>query len=173
MCGPWEPAFDSKGNMVIGFNPYLSVRFPMIYHLPLQNPLPVEALGDLYSWPVVVRFDQFDNLYVIDSNRSRILIYKRSNVPLFSVSGGIKTPDGKDVSNVVINPIGYASEGKTDISGQYTITNLVIGKYTLVPNKTGCTFIPASLQVEVTQDQTEQNFIAVCNHEIYLPIIRR
>lgn len=48
----------------------------MVYQDPLNNPLPVAALGDYQSMPLSARFDQFDNLYVIDHNRSRILIYR-------------------------------------------------------------------------------------------------
>jgi sugar lactone lactonase YvrE len=75
MCAPWEVAFDSAGHAVIGFNGYLGSRFPMIYTDLLNNPLPIAALGDLYSMPRSARFDQFGNLYVLDHNRSRVLIY--------------------------------------------------------------------------------------------------
>ncbi|MCX6025565.1 MAG: NHL repeat-containing protein [Chloroflexi bacterium] len=76
MCGPWEPAFDTLELMVIGFNGYLGPRFPMIYQNPLTNPYPITALGDFHSMPLSARFDQLGNLYVIDHNRSRILIYR-------------------------------------------------------------------------------------------------
>jgi sugar lactone lactonase YvrE len=77
LCAPFEPAFDSQGRMVIGFNAYLGPRFPMVYQNPLTNPLPIAVLADFHSMPVSARFDQFDNLYVIDHNRNRILIYRR------------------------------------------------------------------------------------------------
>lgn len=76
LCGPFEPAFDSQGHMAIGFNSYIGPRFPVIYKDIYVNPLPIGVLGDLHSWPVAMRFDEYDNLYVVDSNRSRILIYK-------------------------------------------------------------------------------------------------
>ena len=76
MCGPWEPAFDSQGRMVVGFNSYLGPRFPMVYHDPLVNRYPVGALGDLFSQPLSARFDSLDNLYVLDHNRNRILVYR-------------------------------------------------------------------------------------------------
>jgi len=62
--------------MVIGFNGYLGPRFPMVYQNPLTNPYPIAALGDFHSMPLSARFDQLGNLYVIDHNRSRILIYR-------------------------------------------------------------------------------------------------
>lgn len=75
MCGPWEPAFDSKDGMIIGFNGYLGPRFPQVYENPLINPLPTSELCDFHSQPVSTRFDQFDNLYVLDGTRHRISIY--------------------------------------------------------------------------------------------------
>lgn|GEM_PF-3447017 len=81
ICGPWETAFDSQGRMVIGFNGYLGPRFPMVYQNPLENPFPVAAIADYHSMPTTLRFDQFDNLYILDGNRSRILIYHSQVVP--------------------------------------------------------------------------------------------
>jgi sugar lactone lactonase YvrE len=74
MCGPWEPAFDLTNQMVIGFNGYLGPPFPQVYQDPLTNPFPSNALGDYYSHPISARFDQFDNLYVVDGTRNRVLI---------------------------------------------------------------------------------------------------
>ncbi|HPH97166.1 MAG TPA: NHL repeat-containing protein [Anaerolineaceae bacterium] len=81
LCGPWEPAFDSQGRMVLGFNSYLGPRFPMIYQDPLTSPLPVAAIGDIHSQPVTMRFDRYNNLYLVDHNRGRILIYR--NHPIY------------------------------------------------------------------------------------------
>jgi hypothetical protein len=83
MCGSWEPAFGPDGLMVVGFNAYLGPRFPLIYKDPLTNPYPVGALGDFHSMSLSARFDDLGNLYVIDHNRSRVLIYK--NRVTFSV----------------------------------------------------------------------------------------
>ena len=81
MCGPWEPAFDTRGRMVIGFNAYIGPRFPLVYQDPLTNPLPIAALGDFHSMPLSARFDSLDNLYILDHNRSRILIYRHHEAP--------------------------------------------------------------------------------------------
>jgi hypothetical protein len=76
LCGPFEPSFDLHNRMVIGFNAYVGgPRFPLIYQHILTNPLPILALGDLHSMPTSNRFDAKGNLYVLDHNRSRILIY--------------------------------------------------------------------------------------------------
>lgn len=75
MCGPWEPGFNSRNEMVIGFNAYLGPNFPQVYHDPLTNSLPSTSLNDFYSQAYSVRFDQFDTLYVLDHTRNRVLIY--------------------------------------------------------------------------------------------------
>jgi sugar lactone lactonase YvrE len=75
ICGPWEPAFDSQRRMVLGFNGYLGSRFLNIYDDILNNPIPQSVLSDFYSHPMSVRFDQLDNLYVLDHTRNRVLIY--------------------------------------------------------------------------------------------------
>ncbi|CAG0927137.1 hypothetical protein TFLX_00379 [Thermoflexales bacterium] len=76
LCGPFEPSFDQNNRMVIGFNQYVGgPRFPLIYQNILTNPLPIMALGDLHSMPTSNRFDVEGNLYILDHNRNRILIY--------------------------------------------------------------------------------------------------
>jgi hypothetical protein len=78
ICGPWEVAFDSFGRAVIGFNGYTGSRFPLVFQNILENPKPVAVLGDFYSDPLSLRFDSQNNLYILDINRSRILIYHGS-----------------------------------------------------------------------------------------------
>jgi len=149
MCGPWEPAFDSQGYMVIGFNGYLGPRFPMVYQNSLTNPFPVAALADFHSMPLSARFDQFDNLYILDHNRSRILIYRNREVPTYIVTGTIRAETGEPIAGVIVETVGYASSGLSDASGVYTLTGLVTGTYTLVPNSSYFTFSPVSRTIDV------------------------
>jgi sugar lactone lactonase YvrE len=74
MCAPWEPTFNSQGQMVIGFNSYFGTRFPYVYGNPLADS-PTANLFDFHSMPFSARFDQNDNLYILDHNRNRVLIY--------------------------------------------------------------------------------------------------
>ena len=118
MCSPWEPAFDSRGRMVIGFNCYLGPRFPMVYQDPLTNPLPIAALGDFHSMPLSARFDQFDNLYILDHNRSRILIYRdRESGPILGIPGNIPAHAGKTVSV----PVNFTSNGHSIASTVFSV----------------------------------------------------
>jgi hypothetical protein len=175
LCGPWEPAFDSRGRMVIGLNGYLGPRFPMIYQDPLTNPLPIAALADFHSMPLSARFDQFDNLYVMEHNRNRILIYRQGEVDTYKVTGTIKTPTGDPVPGVHVEAVGYAASGFSDPSGAYTLTGLITGMYELVPAKAEHTFVPPSRIVTVPPGLREQDFTAypVEEHEVYLPVVLR
>ena len=159
MCGPFEPAFDSRGRMVIGFNAYIGFRFPMVYQSPLANPLPVAALGDLYSMAYSARFDQFDNLYFLDHTRSRILIYRDRQVHTYTVTGMIETSSGDPIPGVQVETVGYASSGVSDASGVYTLTGLITGTYELVPTKNHYTFSPATRTVNVPEATANQDFV--------------
>jgi sugar lactone lactonase YvrE len=72
----WEPAFDSQNRMVVGYNGY-SYRFVGYYNNPTgPSVVPDGYLKDFYSMPFAATFDKFDNLYIAEGNRSRIMIYK-------------------------------------------------------------------------------------------------
>ena len=70
--------------MVVGYNAQASSpdisRFPGIYNNPIQSlntsVLPDMFLKDLFSQAYAATFDEFDNLYIADLNRGRVLIYK-------------------------------------------------------------------------------------------------
>ena len=90
----WEPAFDSENRMVVGYNGYLGPRFVGVYDNPLgDEELPTSYLYDFGGMYYTATFDDRDNLYVGDSNRSRVLVYRN---PLGNRSEPIKleTPEG-------------------------------------------------------------------------------
>ncbi|MFL5734881.1 MAG: hypothetical protein ACJ78Q_17125 [Chloroflexia bacterium] len=83
----WEPAFDSQNHMVVGYNPYWTPnpgdhgRFPGIYNDPLSSSTaPDGFLNDYYSMAISATFDDDDNLYIGDGDRSRVLIYERPTI---------------------------------------------------------------------------------------------
>jgi DNA-binding beta-propeller fold protein YncE len=77
LCGPWEPAFSSRGQMVVGLNGIFGQRFPIFYDDPLHSATPSGALNDFGSMPYAATFDSDDNLYVADLNRDRVFVYLR------------------------------------------------------------------------------------------------
>ena len=85
----WEPAFDSWNRMAVGYNAYIGSRFVGLYVDPLgRDPLPTSYLHDVGSMPYTATFDDQDNLYVGDLNRSRVLVY-------FRPFGGPPNPAGQ------------------------------------------------------------------------------
>jgi len=101
----WELAFNSQNQMVAGYNSYLSSpspqavlnvgggRFPGFYSNPLgESTLPDGFLRDFHSMGFGATFDENDNLYMVDLNRGRVLIYKNPGLsteilPTPTVSG--------------------------------------------------------------------------------------
>lgn len=158
MCGPWEPAFDEERHMVLGFNGYLGPRFPMVYRDPFINPFPVGVISDYHSMPTSARFDQFGNLYIIDANRTRILIYRRAAVETYAITGTVKTAYGEPISDVQVETVGYAASARSDASGVYTLTGVVTGTYTLVPSKEGYMFTPITRTISVPAMTSGQDF---------------
>ncbi len=80
----FEPAFDSRNRMVVGYNFYVGGRFVGIYDDPLEGATePSGYLNDLASMPVAAAFDDDDNLYIGDHNRARVLVYRNpfNNTP--------------------------------------------------------------------------------------------
>jgi PKD repeat protein len=159
MCAPWEPTFDSRDRMIIGFNGYLGPRFPMVYQDPLTNPLPVAALADFHSMPLSARFDQFDNLYILDHNRMRILIYRDRQVETYQLTGTIRMATGEPITGVSVETTGYASSGLCDASGAYTLTGLITGTYEIVPTKDHYTFTPPLKTITVPTSAASLDFV--------------
>lgn len=65
----------------------------------------------------------------------------------------------------------------TNASGSYTFSNLPGGQYTLTPQLSGYTFLPASRTVSLPPSQTDLNFTATlgggANFSLFLPAIQR
>jgi sugar lactone lactonase YvrE len=81
LCGPWAVAFNSAGDMFVGLNAYIGQRFPLIYHFPLVDTAPDGSLQDYYSMAVFSYVDAYDNIYMTDLNRGRVLIYLMTENP--------------------------------------------------------------------------------------------
>ncbi|MBI5675406.1 MAG: carboxypeptidase regulatory-like domain-containing protein [Nitrospirae bacterium] len=96
-------------------------------------------------------------LFVANSDNLRIELFDISY--FYSISGSVKTSAGTGVPNVVVTLSGDATgTATTDSIGNYTISNLVPGSYTLTPSATGFTFT-SPLNVVITgSDLTSQNF---------------
>ncbi|MGV8039544.1 MAG: pre-peptidase C-terminal domain-containing protein [Thermoanaerobaculaceae bacterium] len=74
--------------------------------------------------------------------------------PTFSISGNAGT------AGATLSTGGTSTTA--DASGNYTLSGLVAGTYTVTPSKSGCTFSPTSLSVTLGPDATGKSFTATC-----------
>ena len=108
---------------------------------------------------LVVAFDSFaSNLVIGDTNTaSDIFVFATQT---YSISGQVVDGDGNGVAGVTISD--GTRTATTDANGDYTLSNVPAGSYTLTPSRAGCTFTPVSSAVTVPPDATAQNFTASC-----------
>ncbi len=91
VISPFKPGLHQNGALVTGNNPYVTQRFGVVYLNALEEQLPQLILGDFLSYPAGgMVFDAQGNLYVSDSNWSRILIYKQP-LSLVATTGSLPT----------------------------------------------------------------------------------
>ena len=84
-CAPLQPAFTSDGQMVVGLNGYLGSRFPLVYTTPLCSDQPDTYLNDFSSYGGnAAVFDSNNDLYIVDGDRPRVLVYRQPLPPLAS-----------------------------------------------------------------------------------------
>ena len=103
----WEAAFDSWNRMAVGYNAYAGARFVGVYDDPLgRDPLPTSYLHDVGSMPYAAAFDDQDNLYVADLNRSRVLVYLNpSGSPPKPTSHRMPAPSISDAATAPQRPV--------------------------------------------------------------------
>ena len=86
------------------------------------------------------------------------VIKNAASTPLYSISGNISDEGGAPISGVTISD-GADITTTTDSDGDYTLSGLPAGAYSLTPEKSGYTFSPASRNVSVPPDATAQDFV--------------
>ena len=83
-------------------------------------------------------------------------------VDTYTVSGSVKTGGGGAIAGATVTADSGAS-ATTDAAGNYTISGLEAGTYTLTPTKTEYTFLPTSSSVTVGPDATGKDFVGTAN----------
>jgi len=86
---PFLPAFDGKGRMALGTNPYTNSRFGLVFLDHRVNARAQLALGDVTGYTFDQMFDPEGNLYLGDWNWNRVLIYR---TPLENFAPGPARP---------------------------------------------------------------------------------
>lgn len=91
----WQPAFDSANHMIVGYNGYsyipskhgFGASFPGVYSDPLSSETtPNASLQDFFSMAYSAVFDEQDNLYIADLDRSRVLFYEKPTASLPAIT---------------------------------------------------------------------------------------
>jgi hypothetical protein len=108
-----------------------------------------------YAWGVHVSGSY---AYVADADGGLIILRYTGGGPTYTVSGRVTEANGSPVSDVTVSA-GAGYSAVTDGDGYYTITGLVTGTYTLTPSKSGWTFTPATVMVNVPPDATGRDFM--------------
>ncbi len=136
-------AFDSTNKMVTGYNPYRGKRFIEYYNNPTAfnaaNPsdpnyaVPSGQFNDFYGWAVAMNFDSNDNLYVLDANRGRVMIYKQPMPDTLAPATSISSPtNGASVAGVVsINAT--ATDNRSVSKVEFYIDNSLVSTQTSAP----------------------------------------
>jgi Tol biopolymer transport system component len=79
----------------------------------------------------------------------------------YTVSGRVRDGGGAAISGVTVSA-GVGGSAVTDASGNYTISGLPAGSYTLHPTKGDCTFAPTTRSVTLPPNATGQDFTGTC-----------
>jgi hypothetical protein len=79
--------------------------------------------------------------------------------PAMTSSGHVADVNNNPVAGVLIAD-GAGHTAITDTNGNYTLSGLAAGTYTLTPSKSGYTFVPTSRVVSVPPNSTAQDFTA-------------
>ena len=122
-----------------------TTKLALIHGLDLNNTVPNTS----NSLPIAFAEDL--------QHRPSLVVTFESNNPTYSVSGRITDVNGNGVSGVAISD-GIDHTATTDGSGNYTLTGLAAGSYTLTPSGMGYTFCPRSRSATVSANQINQNF---------------
>jgi hypothetical protein len=77
--------------------------------------------------------------------------------PTYTFSGQVTDTSGNPIAGVILSD-GVGHTATTNTSGNYTLSGLVAGTYTITPTKNDYRFLPASLSVSVPPSKTGQNF---------------
>ena len=96
--------------------------------------------------------------YVADKTGGLIILrFTGGPEPTYSISGQVTDTDSNPISDVTLSD-GAGHTATTDSNGNYTISDLSAGTYTLTPFKSNYTFSPASRTGSVPPSATGQDF---------------
>jgi len=157
---------------VSGSYAYLTARDKWI--LPLNHYLYIVNISNPTS-PIIKKYGmsttglpisvyvQSNYIYVIQENVGlKIFRFDGVQPATYSITGKVTDSGSMALAGVTLTT-NSGQTATTDNQGNYTLSNLTAGSYTLTPGKTGYTFNPASLSVNLSSNVTGQNFVGTTN----------
>ena len=99
-----------------------------------------------------------------------VFVHETGGTSVYTVSGRVTDGSSNGIAGVSISD-GAGHTASTDSNGNYTLSGLAAGTYTITPSKSGYTFSPASLPVTVPPDSTGQDFTGTIAPPTGKPII--
>jgi hypothetical protein len=118
---PFQPAFNSNNNMVVGYNSYAhsATNHSIDYFTDIRNnQTPAGSFNDYYSMPYSMVFDSSNNLYVSDIARTKVMVYLSPLADLFG-STPYPTPTPTETPPTVI--LNSPSDGAVGQSNNPTL----------------------------------------------------
>jgi cell division septation protein DedD len=150
---PFEPAFDSNNDMVVGYNSYAysTTNHSLDYFTDvLNNQTPTGSFNDYLTMPLSMAFDSNDDLFVAELDRAKIMIYKGVTladlpalIPITAIGAITGTPQvGSELTVGALTPSSatatYQWQIADTVSGSYSnINGAVDYKYTPVEGDLG------------------------------------
>jgi hypothetical protein len=129
---------------------------PVLTILDTSNPASPILVGKTNLLPDIVRGVAVAGGYTYVADGPGGLLTLRYTGG-FSISGHVRDSSGNPISGVTVSA-SAGSSATTDASGDYIITGVTTGTYTLTPSKSRYTFMPVSRMASVPPDATGQNF---------------
>ena len=168
--GVYEPPYGIIGVALAGDYVYVSQGYYGFRIVNIANPaVPIEV-GSYdttgYSYNVAVVGDY---AYVADSAGGLIILRYTGVSEKYSISGNITEPFGSPFEGVEVTAGPYSAISNSQ--GNYTISNVITGTYSLVPTYSGYTFLPSSRFVSVPPDATGVDFIGKAKPRLKLLIV--
>ena len=157
--GYWSTSVDGYGVYVAGNYAYVAAGQSGLRVVDVSDPTAPVEVG-YFSTPANAHGVYMAGSYAYVAALTSglfILHYTGEPGPTYSISGQVTDADGNPISDVTLSD-GAGHTATTDSNGNYTISDLSAGTYTLTPSKSSYTFAPASRTVSVPPSATGQDF---------------
>ena len=145
------------GVEVEGDYAYVALSQNGLYIVNIADPTNPWVVGS-YDTGLAWSLDLDGGLIYLADQTDGLVILRFLGFAGYSISGQVLDNFELPLPGVTVSA-GAGISAVTNESGAYTITGLLPGTYTLTPSLVGWTFDPATLQVEVPPDATDQVFI--------------